>query len=139
MELISSNGLGANAYFWKQNIISSTTYTNVDGIDDDITQKARSSGNALAEMGSCTPGAAPVPALHLQPDIYFLWIFSWTSPSISAVKIYTAEAWKMSLQGPPDILADQSVLCSRIHRDTHHGLGWRILADWFLTMNTMMG
>jgi linoleoyl-CoA desaturase len=96
--LVASNGLGANAFFWKQkhNIIHHT-YTNVDGIDDDI---AKSPIIRQCETQKWVP-AHQVQHLYL-PFIYSLssifWIFFMDFTKYFSRKIYTTEAWKMSLK-----------------------------------------
>ena len=94
--LIASNGLGASSYFWKQkhNIIHHT-YTNVDGIDDDI---AKSPIIRQCESQKWVP-AHRVQHLYL-PFIYALssifWIFFMDFTKYFTRKIYTTEAWKMT-------------------------------------------
>ena len=96
--LISANGLGASAYFWKQkhNIIHHT-YTNVDGIDDDI---AKSPIIRQCETQKWVP-AHQVQHLYL-PFIYSLssifWIFFMDFAKYFGRKIYTTEAWKLTLK-----------------------------------------
>ena len=96
--LIASNGLGASAYFWKQkhNIIHHT-YTNVDGIDDDI---AKSPIIRQCESQKWVP-AHQVQHLYL-PFIYALssifWIFFMDFTKYFSRKIYTTAAWKLSLK-----------------------------------------
>ena len=96
--LIASNGLGASAYFWKQkhNIIHHT-YTNVDGIDDDI---AKSPVIRQCESQKWVP-AHKVQHLYL-PFIYALssifWIFFMDFTKYFSRKIYTTAAWKLTLK-----------------------------------------
>jgi linoleoyl-CoA desaturase len=96
--LVASNGLGANAYFWKQkhNIIHHT-YTNVDGIDDDI---AKSPIIRQCETQKWVP-AHKVQHLYL-PFIYSLssifWIFFMDFTKYFSRKIYTTDAWKLSFK-----------------------------------------
>jgi linoleoyl-CoA desaturase len=93
---LSANGLGASSYFWKQkhNIIHHT-YTNVDGIDDDI---AKSPIIRQCESQKWVP-AHRVQHLYL-PLVYSLssifWIFIMDFTKYFSRKIYTTEAWKMS-------------------------------------------
>ncbi|UEG51171.1 acyl-CoA desaturase [Ferruginibacter lapsinanis] len=95
---LSANFLGANSYFWKQkhNIIHHT-YTNVDGIDDDI---AKSPIIRQCETQKWVP-AHKIQHLYLVP-IYALssifWIFIMDFTKYFSRKIYTTEAWKMSLK-----------------------------------------
>ncbi len=93
---LSANILGASSYFWKQkhNIIHHT-YTNVDGIDDDI---AKSPVIRQCETQKWVP-AHKVQHLYL-PFIYSLstifWIFIMDFTKYFSRKIYTTEAWKLS-------------------------------------------
>lgn len=93
---LSMNMLGANAYFWKQkhNIIHHT-YTNVDGIDDDI---AKSPIIRQCESQKWVP-AHKVQHLYLLP-VYSLsilfWVFIMDTTKYFSRKIYTTEAWKMT-------------------------------------------
>ncbi len=93
---LSMNMLGANAYFWKQkhNIIHHT-YTNVDGIDDDI---AKSPIIRQCESQKWVP-AHKVQHLYLFP-IYSLsilfWVFIMDTTKYFTKKIYTTDAWKMT-------------------------------------------
>lgn len=96
--LVGSNGLGANAYFWKQkhNIIHHT-YTNVDGIDDDI---AKSPIIRQCETQKWVP-AHQIQHLYL-PFVYALsslfWIFFMDFAKYFGRKIYTTAAWKMTFK-----------------------------------------
>ena len=93
---LSANALGASSYFWKQkhNIIHHT-YTNIDGIDDDI---AKSPIIRQCESQKWVP-AHKVQHLYLLP-IYALssifWIFFMDFTKYFSRKIYTTEAWKLS-------------------------------------------
>ena len=93
---LSANLLGASSYFWKQkhNIIHHT-YTNVDGIDDDI---AKSPIIRQCETQKWVP-AHKVQYLYLTP-IYALstlfWIFNMDFQKYFKRKIYTTDAWEMS-------------------------------------------
>ena len=93
---LSANFLGASSYFWKQkhNIIHHT-YTNVDGIDDDI---AKSPIIRHCESQKWVP-AHKVQHLYLFP-VYALssmfWLFFMDFAKYFSGKIYTTEAWKMS-------------------------------------------
>lgn len=95
---LSVNALGASSFFWKQkhNIIHHT-YTNVDGIDDDI---AKSPIIRQCETQKWVP-AHKIQHLYLVP-IYTLsslfWIFSMDFVKYFTRKIYTTEAWKMTLK-----------------------------------------
>ncbi len=93
---LSANALGASSYFWKQkhNIIHHT-YTNVDGIDDDI---AKSPIIRQCESQKWVP-AHKVQHLYLLP-VYSLssifWIFFMDFAKYFTRKIYTTEAWKLT-------------------------------------------
>ncbi len=93
---LSLNALGASSYFWKQkhNIIHHT-YTNVDGIDDDI---AKSPIIRHCESQKWVP-AHKIQYLYLLP-VYALstifWIFIMDFTKYFSRKIFTTEAWKMS-------------------------------------------
>lgn len=93
---LSLNAMGASSFFWKQkhNIIHHT-YTNVDGIDDDI---AKSPIIRQCETQKWVP-AHRVQHLYLLP-VYALstifWIYIMDFTKYFSRKIYTTEAWKMS-------------------------------------------
>ncbi len=93
---LTANALGASSFFWKQkhNIIHHT-YTNVDGIDDDI---AKSPIIRQCDSQKWVP-AHKVQHLYL-PFIYSLssifWVFIMDFTKYFTRKIYTTEAWKMS-------------------------------------------
>lgn len=95
---LSANMLGISSYFWKQkhNIIHHT-YTNVDGIDDDI---AKSPIIRQCESQKWVP-AHRVQYLYL-PFIYSLssifWIFIMDFKKYFSRKIYTTDLWKMTLK-----------------------------------------
>ncbi len=95
---LSANALGASAFFWKQkhNIIHHT-YTNVDGIDDDI---AKSPIIRQCESQKWVP-AHKIQHLYLIP-VYSLssifWIFFMDFTKYFTRKIYTTEAWKLTLK-----------------------------------------
>ncbi len=94
--LLSSNGLGANAFFWKQkhNIIHHT-YTNVDGIDDDI---AKSPIIRQCETQKWVP-FHQIQHIYL-PFVYSLssifWIFFMDFTKYFGRKIYTTDAWELT-------------------------------------------
>jgi linoleoyl-CoA desaturase len=95
---LSANLLGASSFFWKQkhNIIHHT-YTNVDGIDDDI---AKSPIIRQCETQKWMP-AHKIQHLYLTP-IYALstlfWIFNMDFQKYFKRKIYTTAAWDMTLK-----------------------------------------
>jgi linoleoyl-CoA desaturase len=92
---LSLNVLGGIAYFWKQkhNIIHHT-YTNVDGVDDDI---AKLPTIRHCESQKWYP-AHKVQHLYL-PFLYMIsslfWIFFMDFQKYFKRKIYTTKAWKM--------------------------------------------
>lgn len=96
--MIGSNGLGANAFFWKQkhNIIHHT-YTNIDGVDDDI---AKSPIIRQCETQKWVP-AHQVQHLYM-PFVYSLssifWIFVMDFTKYFKRKINNTVAWKMNLK-----------------------------------------
>ena len=95
---LSANALGASSYFWKQkhNIIHHT-YTNVDGLDDDI---AKSPIIRHCETQKWVP-AHKVQYLYLVP-VYALssifWLFVMDFTKYFTRKINTTVAWKMTLK-----------------------------------------
>ena len=95
---LTANAMGASAFFWKQkhNIIHHT-YTNVDGLDDDI---AKSPIIRQCESQRWVP-AHRVQHLYLLP-IYALssifWVFIMDFTKYFTRKIYTTAAWKMTLK-----------------------------------------
>ena len=95
---IAANGLGASSIFWKQkhNIIHHT-YTNVDGIDDDI---AKSPIIRHCETQKWVP-AHKIQHLYV-PFVYALssifWIFIMDFTKYFSRKIFTTAAWKLTLK-----------------------------------------
>ena len=95
---LSANVLGASSFFWKQkhNIIHHT-YTNVDGLDDDI---AKSPIIRQCETQKWVP-AHRIQHLYLLP-VYALssifWVFIMDFTKYFTRKIYRTDAWKMSLK-----------------------------------------
>lgn len=95
---LTLNAMGGNSYFWKQkhNIIHHT-YTNVDGVDDDI---AKSPIIRQCETQRWVP-AHKVQYLYLVP-VYSLsvifWVFIMDFTKYFTHKIYTTDAWKMTLK-----------------------------------------
>jgi linoleoyl-CoA desaturase len=95
---LSANAMGASSFFWKQkhNIIHHT-YTNVDGIDDDI---AKSPIIRQCESQKWVP-AHKIQHLYLLP-IYALssifWLFFMDFTKYFTRKIYTTDAWKMTVK-----------------------------------------
>jgi linoleoyl-CoA desaturase len=95
---LSANAMGASSFFWKQkhNIIHHT-YTNIDGIDDDI---AKSPIIRHCDSQKWVP-AHKIQHLYLVP-IYALssifWLFFMDFTKYFTRKIYTTDAWKMTLK-----------------------------------------
>ncbi len=93
---LSLNAMGGSSFFWKQkhNIIHHT-YTNVDGVDDDI---AKSPIIRQCESQKWVP-AHKVQYLYLVP-VYSLsvifWVFIMDFAKYFSHKIYTTPAWKMN-------------------------------------------
>lgn len=93
---LTINAMGASSYFWKQkhNVIHHT-YTNVDGLDDDI---AKSPVIRQCITQRWVP-AHKVQHLYLIP-VYALstifWIFIMDFKKYFSGKIYTTTAWKMT-------------------------------------------
>ena len=93
---LTANALGASSFFWKQkhNIIHHT-YTNVDGIDDDIAKSP-----IIRQCGTqkWVP-AHKIQHLYLLP-IYALssifWLFFMDFTKYFSRKIYTTAAWKLA-------------------------------------------
>jgi linoleoyl-CoA desaturase len=95
---LSMNAMGASAFFWKQkhNILHHT-YTNIDGIDDDI---AKSPVIRQCVTQRWVP-AHKVQHLYLLP-IYALstifWVFIMDFTKYFTRRIYTTPAWNMALK-----------------------------------------
>ena len=136
---MSANVLGASSFFWKQkhNIIHHT-YTNIDGIDDDI---AKSPIIRQCESQKWVP-AHKIQHLYLVP-IYALssifWIFFMDFTKYFTRKIYTTEAWKLSSKNHIIFWA------TKIHYATFFIIlpiivwGWQAWIIGFLVMNASMG
>jgi linoleoyl-CoA desaturase len=95
---LSMNAMGASSFFWKQkhNIIHHT-YTNVDGIDDDI---AKSPIIRQCESQKWVP-AHKVQHLYLFPAYALstiFWVFIMDFKKYFTHKIYTTDAWKLTLR-----------------------------------------
>jgi linoleoyl-CoA desaturase len=92
------NMLGANAYFWKQkhNIIHHT-YTNIDGLDDDI---AKSPIIRQCESQKWVP-AHKIQYIYMVA-VYSLsalfWVYIMDFTKYFGRKIYTTQAWKLSFK-----------------------------------------
>lgn len=139
MGLISSNGLGANAYFWKQkhNIIHHT-YTNVDGIDDDI---------AKSPIIRQCPTQKWVPAHRVQhiylPLVYSMtsmfWIFIMDFTKYFSRRIYRTAAWKMSVTDHLVFWVTKVYYVAVFMVIPIMLLGWKPWLIGYLTMNAVMG
>lgn len=136
---LSANALGASAYFWKQkhNIIHHT-YTNVDGIDDDI---AKSPIIRQCESQKWVP-AHKVQHLYLVP-VYSLssifWIFFMDFTKYFTRRIYTTEAWKLTPKNHIIFWATKiyyAIVFIAIPIIVWGWLGWLV---GFLVMNAAMG
>jgi linoleoyl-CoA desaturase len=95
---LSANALGASSFFWKQkhNIIHHT-YTNVDGIDDDI---AKSPIIRQCTTQKWVP-AHKIQHLYLLPTYALssiFWLFFMDFTKYFTRKIYTTDAWRMTLK-----------------------------------------
>jgi linoleoyl-CoA desaturase len=136
---LSANALGASAFFWKQkhNIIHHT-YTNVDGIDDDI---AKSPIIRQCESQKWVP-AHKVQHLYLLP-VYSLssifWIFFMDFTKYFTRKIYTTEAWKMSTKNHIIFWATKIYYATVFIAIPIMVWGWLGWIVGFLVMNTAMG
>ncbi len=136
---LSANAMGASAYFWKQkhNIIHHT-YTNVDGIDDDI---AKSPIIRQCESQKWVP-AHKVQHLYLIP-VYSLssifWLFFMDFAKYFTGRIYTTEAWKMSTKN--HIIFWVTKVCYLAFYMVLPMMVWGVL-PWlagFFTMHVVMG
>jgi linoleoyl-CoA desaturase len=136
---LSANALGASAFFWKQkhNIIHHT-YTNVDGIDDDI---AKSPIIRQCESQKWVP-AHKVQHLYLLP-VYSLssifWIFFMDFTKYFTRKIYTTEAWKMSTKNHVIFWATKIYYATVFIAIPIMVWGWLAWLVGFMVMNASMG
>ncbi|MDB5201591.1 MAG: Linoleoyl-CoA desaturase [Ferruginibacter sp.] len=136
---LSANALGASAYFWKQkhNIIHHT-YTNVDGIDDDI---AKSPIIRQCESQKWVP-AHKVQHLYLVP-VYSLssifWIFFMDFTKYFTRKIYTTDAWKLSTKNHIVFWVTKIYYATVFIAIPIFVWGWLGWLVGFLTMNVVMG
>jgi linoleoyl-CoA desaturase len=136
---LSANALGASSYFWKQkhNIIHHT-YTNVDGIDDDI---AKSPIIRQCESQKWVP-AHKVQHLYLVP-VYSLssifWIFVMDFTKYFTRKIYTTEAWKMSTKNHVVFWLTKLHYAITFIAIPMYVWGWQAWIVGFLVMNAAMG
>ena len=136
---LTANALGANSYFWKQkhNIIHHT-YTNVDGIDDDI---AKSPIIRHCESQKWVP-AHKVQHLYLL-FVYSLssifWIFIMDFTKYFSRKIYTTEAWKMTLKNHIIFWATKVYYAAVYIALPIMVWGWQGWLLGYFTMNIVLG
>lgn len=136
---LTANGLGASSYFWKQkhNIIHHT-YTNVDGIDDDI---AKSPIIRQCESQKWVP-AHKIQHLYLLP-VYSLsslfWIFIMDFTKYFSRKIYTTEAWKLTLKNHIIFWGTKVVYGVFYIAIPIMVWGWQGWLIGFMTMNLILG
>ncbi len=136
---LSANVLGASSYFWKQkhNIIHHT-YTNVDGIDDDI---AKSPIIRHCETQKWVP-AHKIQHLYMFPAYCLssiFWIFIMDFTKYFSRKIYTTAAWKMSFKNHVIFWATKIFYISIYILIPAHIWGWGAWAIGYFTMNAVMG
>ena len=136
---LSANALGASSYFWKQkhNIIHHT-YTNVDGIDDDI---AKSPIIRQCDSQKWVP-AHKVQHLYLLP-IYALsslfWLFFMDFTKYFTRKIYTTDAWKMTAKNHVIFWATKILYFTFYIIIPAMIWGWGAWAIGFLVLHVVMG
>lgn len=136
---LTANALGASSFFWKQkhNIIHHT-YTNVDGIDDDI---AKSPIIRQCESQKWVP-AHKIQHLYLLP-VYALssifWLFFMDFTKYFTRKIYTTEAWKLNTKN--HVIFWVTKICYFIFYMILPAMVWGV-GPWlvgFMTLNIVMG
>lgn len=136
---LSANALGASSYFWKQkhNIIHHT-YTNVDGIDDDI---AKSPIIRQCESQKWVP-AHKVQYLYLLP-VYSLssifWIFVMDFTKYFTRRIYTTEAWKLTTRNHIIFWSTKLYYAITFIAVPVYVWGWQAWLIGFFVMNAAMG
>ncbi|MCP9751711.1 acyl-CoA desaturase [Ferruginibacter sp. HRS2-29] len=136
---LSANALGASSYFWKQkhNIIHHT-YTNIDGIDDDI---AKSPIIRQCESQVWVP-AHKVQHLYLIP-VYALssifWIFFMDFTKYFTRRIYTTEAWKLTAKNHVIFWLTKLHYAVTFIALPIYVWGWQGWLVGFLVMNAAMG
>lgn len=136
---LSANFLGASSYFWKQkhNIIHHT-YTNVNGIDDDI---AKSPIVRHCEMQKWVP-AHKIQHIYMFPAYCLssiFWIFIMDFKKYFSRKIYTTEAWKLSLKNHIIFWVTKAWYAAVFIIIPAIVWGWGNWAIGFLVMNAVMG
>ncbi len=136
---LSANALGASAFFWKQkhNILHHT-YTNVDGLDDDI---AKSPIIRQCESQRWVP-AHRIQYLYLLP-VYSLssvfWVFFMDFAKYFTHKINGTEAWEMSLKNHVIFWATKILYIAFYIVMPALIWGWGAWLIGFLIMNMVMG
>ncbi|MBI3884039.1 MAG: acyl-CoA desaturase [Sphingobacteriales bacterium] len=136
---LSINALGASSFFWKQkhNIIHHT-YTNVDGIDDDI---AKAPIIRHCESQKWVP-AHKVQFIYL-PFIYALstifWIFIMDPTKYFTRRIFSTEAWKMSTKNHIIFWATKVFYVAIYIVIPAMVWGWGAWAIGYFVMNAVMG
>lgn len=136
---LTANAMGASSYFWKQkhNIIHHT-YTNVDGIDDDI---AKSPIIRQCESQKWVP-AHKVQHLYLIP-VYALssifWIFFMDFTKYFSRKIYTTVAWKMDTKNHIVFWLTKLWYAAAFIALPMYVWGWAGWLAGFLLLNISMG
>jgi linoleoyl-CoA desaturase len=136
---MSANALGASSYFWKQkhNIIHHT-YTNVDGIDDDI---AKSPIIRHCESQKWVP-AHKIQHLYMFPAYCLssiFWIFIMDFTKYFGRKIYTTDAWKLSLKNHIIFWLTKVWYVAIYIVIPVSVWGWGAWAVGYLVMNAVMG
>jgi linoleoyl-CoA desaturase len=136
---LTANVMGASSFFWKQkhNIIHHT-YTNVDGIDDDI---AKSPIIRQCESQKWVP-AHKVQHLYLVP-VYALssifWIFFMDFTKYFSRKIYTTPAWKMDTKNHIIFWLTKTWYALAFIAVPIYVWGWAGWLAGFLLLNISMG
>lgn len=139
MSIIGSNGLGANAYFWKQkhNVIHHT-YTNVDGIDDDIAK------SPIIRQCSSQRWVPAHQWQHLYlPFVYSLtsvfWIFFMDFNKYFTRRINGTKAWTLKWNNHLAFWLTKLYYVSVYIVIPISMLGWKPWLAGFLIMNFSMG
>ena len=136
---LSLNALGGNAFIWKQkhNIIHHT-YTNIDGIDDDI---AKSPVIRQCQTQVWKPA-------HRLQHIYlwivyglssFLWIFIIDMVKYGTKKIYTTELKKMDTKEHIIFWVSKALYVVFYIAIPVHFVGWSAWGVGFLCMHVALG
>jgi linoleoyl-CoA desaturase len=136
---LTLNALGGNAFIWKQkhNVIHHT-YTNVDGLDDDIAK------SPIIRMCHTQPWKPfhKVQHLYLLP-IYglssFLWVFVMDTTKYIKKKIYTTEMNKMDTKEHVIFWASKLLYLVFYIAIPVSVLGWGAWAIGFFAMHIALG